>query len=1630
MRSSRVSIGLRRGAGASILALTFVLCAVAPAMADFPYPALGPTEDFDDLHLTNQVPDDICGDSNEFKYSASADPANTINNARPTELGGVRGASVVDKANPGCADSPPYTASAKPTAWKLTTGRPDVTLAVLDSGIEWQNAGAMGDLRHKIRINRGEAPRPLRANGTTCAYDCNDDHVFNVEDYANDSRINLNDGRRDGPGGMLTPQDVLIAFSDAGFSADGKAGGSDDDDNGFVDDLVGWDFLDNDNDPYDDVHYGHGTGEARGSTSEADNRAEGDNAGSCPNCMVIPLRVGDSFIADINRFAAAVTYATDNDVQVVQSALGTLNGSTTAREAVDYAYRHGVTTILSAADEAAQHNNQPSMPHSILVNSVTKSAVDEVNGAFSDGTEQLNDAIGQQFTPPQVPDNSYLAFNGCTNFNAKITLAIPSTSCSSDAVGVSSGLAGLIYSAAYNAEEQGKLAPYPDGSTCTTGEGEPCVITPNEVRQILASGRINLDGDGSLEAFERQADDINFLSPGPTASLSDDGPEAACFPARQIGCTGPYGSGNVYRTLLNVNRPTYGGPVALEPYPARLGTDQFYGYGRVNMVNAASALLPGSGDSKIPPEAEIYSPEWYEQVDPGEAPNPGIAVEGEVFAREASYSCQVLVAPGQYPNQKLTTDTPPGDFLPLPSGSGWCDGRVHSGAEAHQAHFGNLATVPKATLKGLFPIATAFDGPEPEASPATSNGRPAQAPHSFTFKVVVSTGSGADQMTGEDQRTAYLHRDADMLPGFPHTVAFPDETGAPDYPTGDGESSPAFADLDGDNRNDLIYASSDGIVHAVSFNPTSGAMSELPGWPVAGDVAEFVGDHVAAKGYDEGAVTSDNGGAMLASVAVGDANRDGVPEVYGADYEGKLYGWGADGERVFTEEANPQFSGRPLVPFEEVRKGETNRTQHGFIGSPVLADIAGDADLELIASSMDRHVYAWHAADSNPGAPGGASNVDGFPELVVDRTKVQKPIDPTTHRIQFLSNAGSNQQGGLIDTPAVGDIDPDHPGPEIVVGTNEAYQEAPNTSAFSNPSFAVAGGSGLIEPGNTRLYALDSRGDRDGDPNTDDGVVAGWPVKIAFLNANLLPVVGEGITGPPVIGPADCGQNGGAGSKIGAISYASPGYILNADGSSCYGADSGIYRTLATDQGASTDAVDRPIIPAVGGPAFGALSAGAGNPSFLVPAAGLIRALDLVLPEYQPTGQDYIGAWDTTTGQFQPNFPQTQNDLSFLTGPSIADIDGLPGEEVLSGSASLDLNAYNAAGIAVPGWPKLTTDWTIANPLIGSFGTLDTDAAARKVVIGMTRSGYLNGYATDAPACSPGSWPRFHHDNANSGDYSRDAVLPGKPIGFAAASDNLTFKAPGDDLLCGAATKYELRTSSSPITESNFATATPLTGAPAAPAAAGADESFAVPAGAQRYVAIRAVDDQDNVGRVASLDLQPTSTGGGTGGGSTGGGDTGGGTGTGGGAGTGGGTATGGGNPGPDCAAVISGTEGGDRLKGTEGSDRIRALAGKDKVRAAGSNDCVNAGPDGDSVRGEDGDDRIGGDDGPDRLRGDDGDDRITGGDDPDRISGGEGDDIIRANGDGTRDRIDCGDGKDTVFADERDSVRNCERVR
>ena len=92
--------------------------------------------------------------------------------------------------------------------------------------------------------------------------------------------------------------------------------------------------------------------------------------------MVLPVRVGDSFIADSNLFAQGVVFAVDSGAHIVQEALGTVNNTSFARAAIEYAWtRTTCRSIASAADEESFHHNVPAANrHTITVNSVTRFA--------------------------------------------------------------------------------------------------------------------------------------------------------------------------------------------------------------------------------------------------------------------------------------------------------------------------------------------------------------------------------------------------------------------------------------------------------------------------------------------------------------------------------------------------------------------------------------------------------------------------------------------------------------------------------------------------------------------------------------------------------------------------------------------------------------------------------------------------------------------------------------------------------------------------------------------------------------------------------------------------------------------------------------------------------------------------------------------------------------------------------------------------------------------------------------------------------------------------------------------------------------------------------------------------------
>ena len=256
-------------------------------------------------------------------------------------------------------------------------------MAVVDSGILWDEP----DLVQKVYLNLGELrglTPPVLAGGGPCAaldpenptddrFDCHRDGILTVADFAHHpllepeaTEVPCDEGSCVRPrgdanqNGVLDAGDLILQLSD----------GVDNDGNGYVDDIAGWDFLDDDNNPYDDTRAAYGTRRALEAAAETHNGL--GRAGVCPLCRVIPVRVASSYVVDAQRLAKAVVYATDQEAQVVLAAVSSVAMSSFAQEAIDYAYSNGSLVIAALGDDGSRAHTVPATAnHTLPVHAVT-----------------------------------------------------------------------------------------------------------------------------------------------------------------------------------------------------------------------------------------------------------------------------------------------------------------------------------------------------------------------------------------------------------------------------------------------------------------------------------------------------------------------------------------------------------------------------------------------------------------------------------------------------------------------------------------------------------------------------------------------------------------------------------------------------------------------------------------------------------------------------------------------------------------------------------------------------------------------------------------------------------------------------------------------------------------------------------------------------------------------------------------------------------------------------------------------------------------------------------------------------------------------------------------------------------
>jgi thermitase len=131
--------------------------------------------------------------------------------------------------------------------------------------------------------------------------------------------------------------------------------GIDDDHNGYIDDVRGWDFYYNDSNVTDGA--GHGT-MCAGVAGAVTNNGIGI-AGASWNCKIMPVRIAnETWYSNLAYAAKGIRYAADNGADACSMSFHFSN-SNTLKNAIDYAYGKGVFLCAAAGNTNSSTKHYP-----------------------------------------------------------------------------------------------------------------------------------------------------------------------------------------------------------------------------------------------------------------------------------------------------------------------------------------------------------------------------------------------------------------------------------------------------------------------------------------------------------------------------------------------------------------------------------------------------------------------------------------------------------------------------------------------------------------------------------------------------------------------------------------------------------------------------------------------------------------------------------------------------------------------------------------------------------------------------------------------------------------------------------------------------------------------------------------------------------------------------------------------------------------------------------------------------------------------------------------------------------------------------------------------------------------------
>ncbi len=199
--------------------------------------------------------------------------------------------------------------------------------------------------------------------------------------------------------------------------------GLDDDLNGFVDDVHGWDFANNDNNPYDG--HGHGTHVA-GTVCSVGNNVIG-TVGVVWGCKLMPLKfISDSGDGTASDAVRAIEYATNMGIKVSNNSWGDDNFSQSIYDAINNSKSVGHIFVAAAGNENINTDFAPQhYPSSFNLDNIISVAAIDINGnraSFSNwGVSSVDLGAPGVNIYSTLPNNSYEKGSGTSMATPHVT---------------------------------------------------------------------------------------------------------------------------------------------------------------------------------------------------------------------------------------------------------------------------------------------------------------------------------------------------------------------------------------------------------------------------------------------------------------------------------------------------------------------------------------------------------------------------------------------------------------------------------------------------------------------------------------------------------------------------------------------------------------------------------------------------------------------------------------------------------------------------------------------------------------------------------------------------------------------------------------------------------------------------------------------------------------------------------------------------------------------------------------------------------------------------------------------------------------------------------------------------------